>query len=77
MKRILCTVSNDLTFDQRMIRICTSLSEAGYEVTLVGRELPESRPAIQQPYAQKRLGLMFNKGKFFYLELNVRLFLLL
>lgn len=73
MKRILFTVSNDLTYDQRMIRICTSLVLAGYEVTLIGRELPESRPLTSQPFVQQRMKLHFNKGKFFYLELNIRL----
>lgn len=77
MKRIICTVSNDLTYDQRMIRICGTLAEAGYDVTLVGRELPKSRPLQSQPFAQKRLTLLFNKGKFFYLALNIRLFFLL
>ncbi len=77
MKRIICTVSNDLTYDQRMIRICGTLAEAGYEVTLVGRELPASRPLQSQSFAQKRLKLLFNKGKFFYLSLNSRLFFLL
>ncbi len=37
-RRIFCTVTNDLNYDQRMIRICTSLVRAGYEVVLVGRE---------------------------------------
>jgi glycosyltransferase involved in cell wall biosynthesis len=37
-RRIYCTVTNDLNYDQRMIRICTSLAGAGYDVTLVGRE---------------------------------------
>jgi glycosyltransferase involved in cell wall biosynthesis len=42
-KRIVCTVTNDLNYDQRMIRICTSLAGAGYEVTLVGRTTHASR----------------------------------
>ncbi len=77
MKRIICTVSNDLTYDQRMIRICTSLATAGYEVLLVGRELPGSRALETRPFLQKRMKLCFHQGKFFYLELNIRLFFLL
>ncbi|MBK8563936.1 MAG: glycosyltransferase family 4 protein [Saprospiraceae bacterium] len=73
MKRIICTVSNDLTYDQRMIRICTTLAKAGYSVKLVGRGLPESRPLTDQPFAQQRMKLILNKGKLFYLELNLRL----
>ncbi len=77
MKRIICTVSNDLSFDQRMIRIAKTLAAAGYSVTLLGRELPDSRPLNDQPFAQQRMKLFFNKGKLFYLELNLRLLLVL
>lgn len=77
MKKIICTVTNDLTFDQRMIRICSSLSKAGFEVLLVGRELPASKPIAVQPFRQKRLKLFFNRGKLFYLEINIRLMLFL
>ncbi|MCC6724648.1 MAG: glycosyltransferase, partial [Saprospiraceae bacterium] len=49
MKRIICTVSNDLSYDQRMIRICSTLANAGYEVTLLGRKLPDSIPLEPKP----------------------------
>lgn len=77
MKRIICTVTNDLSYDQRMIRICSSLANAGYKVTLLGREFGHSKSLTRQPYQQKRLHLFFNKGKLFYLEYNLRLFILL
>ena len=73
-KRIYCTVTNDLSYDQRMIRICTSLSLAGYKVVLVGRKEPASIPLEPRPFLQKRLRLLFRKGKLFYLEYNFRLF---
>lgn len=73
-KRIYCTVTNDLTYDQRMIRICTSLQKAGYAVCLVGRQRKSSKPLLEQPFEQKRLKCWFNKGKWFYLEYNIRLF---
>jgi glycosyltransferase involved in cell wall biosynthesis len=73
MKRIICTVTNDLSFDQRMIRICTTLAAHGYDVLLVGRQLPSSMPLQKQSFGQKRLRLLFRKGKIFYLEYNLRL----
>jgi len=73
-KRIIFTVSNDLRYDQRMLRVCTTLSAAGYEVALVGRHLPSSIPLQPQPYQQIRLKhLFFTAGKLFYIEYNLRL----
>ena len=67
------TVTNDLTYDQRMIRICTSLANNGYTVTLVGRKLKDSKPFRTMPFFQKRLHCFFSKGKIFYAEYNLRL----
>lgn len=72
--RIICTVTNDLTYDQRMIRICTSLSKAGYYVQLVGRNRTNSKTIQPQLFVQKRLQCWFERGKLFYLEYNIRLF---
>lgn len=77
MKRIVCTVTNDLNYDQRMIRICSSLQKAGYDVTLIGRKRTSSTPLGQRPFAQKRLPCFFDRGKLFYLEYNLRLFIAL
>jgi glycosyltransferase involved in cell wall biosynthesis len=76
-KKILCTVTNDLNYDQRMIRICTSLTTAGYDVTLVGRLTPGSLPLVERRFRQRRLPVLFRKGKLFYLEYNLRLFFFL
>ena len=73
MERLICTVTNDLTYDQRMIRICSSLSRAGYKVTLVGRQRPGSAPITNRPFEQVRLKCHFDAGKLFYLEYNLRL----
>ncbi len=67
-------VTNDLSTDQRMQRICSSLSKAGYQVKLVGRRLPESWPLESGNYRQKRLKCWFRKGFLFYAEFNIRLF---
>ena len=62
---IIFTVTSDLTYDQRMIRICTSLANAGYNVTLVGRKMKASLPLSPQPFKQKRINCLFEKGKLF------------
>ena len=71
---IIFTVTTDLTYDQRMIRICTSLANAGYTVLLVGRKMRTSLPLVTQPFLQKRINCLFEKGKLFYAEYNIRLF---
>lgn len=68
------TVTNDLNSDQRMIRICNSVSKQGHEVTLVGRLKKESQVLIKQSFQQHRIRCFFEKGKLFYLEYNIRLF---
>lgn len=74
---IYCTVTTDLSYDQRMIRICTSLAQAGYDVVLVGRKLRASLPLSRQPFRQVRLNCLVEKGKLFYAVYNLRLFLFL
>lgn len=72
--RIIFTVTNDLVYDRRMIRIGESLAQSGYTVMLVGRRLKDSLP-FENTYIQSyRFRLFFNKGKLFYLEYNIRLF---
>jgi glycosyltransferase involved in cell wall biosynthesis len=71
---IVFAVTNDLSYDQRMQRICSSLAGAGYTVTLVGRKRKDSVPLRHQPYRQERLTCLFDKGFLFYAEFNLRLF---
>ena len=73
-KRVFCTVTNDLNYDQRMIRICTSLTNAGFSVTLVGRQDRGSLPLADRPYRQHRLKMWTRRGKLFYVEYHFRLF---
>lgn len=72
-RKIIFTVTNDLTYDQRMQKICRSLSNAGYEIELVGRERSFSLLLSNESFKQTRLKCIFNKGKLFYLEYNLRL----
>ncbi len=73
-KRIVCTIINEPNYDQRMIRICTSLQQAGYDVLLIGRKKPGSRPLIRRPFRQIRIWQGLNRGKFFFASYNIKLF---
>ncbi len=73
-KLIRFTVSNDLSYDQRMQRIAGVLVEAGFEVELIGRKRKSSIPLDPKTFGQTRLNCYFENGKLFYFEYNIRLF---
>ena len=75
--RLVFTVTNDLSYDQRMDRICSTLTTNGYSVLLVGFERRKSAPLAQRRYSTHRMPCFFQKGKLFYVELNLRLFFFL
>lgn len=60
-----------------MHRICNSLAENGYDITLVGYKKPSSLPLDKKKFKQKRIHCWFLKGKSFYAEYNIRLSLYL
>lgn len=74
MKHIVFTVTNDLSYDQRMQRICSALTDAGFQCTLIGRKRRTSVPLKNLSFKQIRLNCFFDKGKAFYIEYNIRLF---
>ncbi len=76
-KRALVSVSNDLFSDQRVDKVCNSLTNMGFEVLLVGRQYKDSPLLSQRKYKTKRVRLLFRKGAAFYAEFNIRLFFLL
>ncbi len=75
-KKILISVTNDLSFDQRVAKMCHTLYDLGFDITLIGRQLSESKP-IERKYKTKRLKLYFTKGAMFYAFFNIRLFFVL
>ena len=77
LKSITFTVTNDLTYDQRMQRICTTVADAGYQVLLIGRKFSESKPLNKEAFQQRRIQCFFKKGKLMYLEYNIKLLFLL
>ena len=72
-KHIIISVSNDLSFDQRVHKVCMSLHKAGYSVLLVGRLRKNSVP-LDRTYKVKRLRFIPERGVMFYALFNIRLF---
>ncbi len=73
-KKVLQVVTNDLVGDQRVNRASLTLHEEGYDVLLLGRKKKGSQDLLPRKYHTKRLQLWFEKGPFFYLEFNIRIF---
>jgi glycosyltransferase involved in cell wall biosynthesis len=76
-KKVVMAVINDLAGDRRVDRIATTLTRAGYEVTVWGCKRPGAPELSPRPYRTRRLVCRFSKGKLFYLEFTVRLFFVL
>ena len=76
MTRKLITVSviSELTTDQRVIRICTTLQQMGFEVKVIAREFSNSLSLDRYPFQAKRIRCYFRKGFMQYAEFNTKLF---
>ena len=74
MKKIIISVTNDLTTDQRVHKVADSLYNHGFSVCLVGRSGDHMNP---RNYQYVRFNMIFHHGFFFYLEFNIRLFFFL
>lgn len=70
MKRIAVLVSNDLNHDQRVLKTCQTLENAGWSPQLLGRETPDSNP-LNTAFRAQRLRLPFHAGAGFYASLQV------
>src|SRR5436190_16025695 len=73
-RKIILSVTNDLTSEQRVHKVCLFLDRNGFDVTMVGRRRRKSLPLDQRSYKTKRLFLFFERGPLFYAEYNLRLF---
>ncbi len=73
-RKVIISVSNDLSTDNRVKRACDVLIENNFEIVLLGRILPQSLPFSPDKIIVKRFRLWFNSGPLFYANLNFRIF---
>lgn len=76
-KKVIITVTNDLSNELRMHKTALWLQEKGFEVKIIGRVKKKSPPLTPRPYATQRMRLWFEKGALFYLHYNWKLFWIL
>ena len=73
IKKVIVSVTNDISTDQRVFKVCNTLLSMGFEVELVGVCRPWSVD-LSREYTCKRMKMWFNTGPLFYIEFNLRLF---
>lgn len=76
-KLIIVSVTSDLVTDNRVHKVCSTLVKMGFQIILVGRELPNGLKLEDRIYSTRRFRLLFTKGPLFYACFNIRLFLFL
>ena len=76
-QRIYIAVINDLSNDQRVLRVANSLRQSGAEITLIGRRLKSSIDFHPKGLKVTRFRLPVKSGPLFYALFNIRLFLYL
>ena len=72
-KKIFVAVTNDISTDYRVHKICNYLISKNFKVHVFGRVLPNTI-AVKRDYKIIRKKLFFNNDAWFYAEYNMRLF---
>jgi glycosyltransferase involved in cell wall biosynthesis len=71
--KIIVSVFNNLSTDQRVEKVCKTLHEKGYEIDLIGNSW-DGLPEMSRPYSFSRIGLNSKILRFAYLEFNRKLY---
>ena len=71
--KVLVSVFNNLYTDQRVEKVCRTLSEAGYDIELIGNNWG-GLPEMQRPYPFSRIFLKSKSLKLAYPEFNWKLY---
>ncbi len=71
---VIASVINDLSTDQRVHKMCTTIQEMGFNVLLIGRQQKQSQALAPRRYKTSRMPLLFEKGPLFYFFFQIRLF---
>jgi len=74
-KQVVVTVISDLATDQRVHKVCQTLRDHGYSVSLIGSKRKGSLSLNKRDYSATRINMVFQKNFLFYAEFNTRLFL--
>ena len=74
-KTITVSVISDLTTDQRVIRICSTLQKMGFNIFVIARSFRDSLPLENYPFQAARINCFFRKGIMQYAEFNCKLFI--
>jgi glycosyltransferase involved in cell wall biosynthesis len=73
-KIVILSAINDLTGDQRLHKVSTSLQRIGFQPLLLGLKFKSSYKIQDRDYRVKRFTMFFSKGPLFYAEFNLKLF---
>ena len=76
-KTIFILVTNDLVYDQRVLRHADYLQKNNHKIFLVGRRKLNTNKEITLNFPHKRFEMIFSKSWMFYAEYNIRLTLFL
>ncbi len=73
-KKVILSVTNDLSAEQRVHKVANSLIKMGFSPLLLGIKRRYSSKLSIKNYETKRLSLIFHSGWLFYANYNIRLF---